>query len=214
MRYAIFSDIHNHTEALKAVLEDARQHDIEGYFCLGDIGIDACVALVRSVNAPTVFGNWEVSNWRALSSQNQGWTLNLPPQRKMDGFWLTHAAPLWPEQLTTLNEVMKNRHNISFGRLFPYLHHESEFLWDSIATLTEANIPLLFHGHTHRQIIWRFTADNKLQKLIQSQFTIESEDTFIVGVGSVGHPLDGQTAYVIYDDAAGRVDMMRVSGDF
>ncbi|MCB0210971.1 MAG: metallophosphoesterase family protein [Anaerolineae bacterium] len=214
MRYAIFSDIHNHTEALKAVLQHAHQHNVDGYFCLGDIGIDECVALVRSVNAPTVFGNWEVSNWRALSPQNRGWILNLPPQRKMNDFWLTHAAPLWPEQLNTLNEVIEGRHSFSFGRLFPYLHQESDLLWDSMAALTEAGIPLMFHGHTHRQIIWRFTADNQLQKRIQPQITIKAGETFIVGVGSVGYPLDGQTSYVIYDDASRSVEMIRVAGNF
>lgn len=214
MRHAIFSDIHNHTNALKSFLQHARQNRIDHYYCLGDMGIDACVELVRSVNAPTVFGNWEVSNWRSLSLQNRSWVLALPPQQKTEQFWLTHAAPLWPKPLATLNDVINNRHTISYGRLFPYLHQESDLLWESIATLTAANIPLMFHGHTHRQIIWRFTADNQLQKSIQPSITVKEGETLIIGVGSVGQPLDGSSSYVIYDDETGVVEMMRVAGSF
>ncbi|MCB0169298.1 MAG: metallophosphoesterase family protein [Anaerolineae bacterium] len=214
MKYAIFSDIHNHTAALAAMLRHAHQQGVDRYYCLGDIGIDACVELTRSVNAVTVFGNWEVSNWQRLSPKNQGWVLSLPPQHKTGCFWLTHAAPFWPESLTTLNDVIANRRNLSFGRLFPYLHRESDELWDSIATLTEAGIPLMFHGHTHRQIIWRFTDDNQLQNLIQPKITIETGDTLIIGVGSVGQPLDGPSSYVIYDDEAQVVELVRITENF
>ncbi len=71
MRYAIFSDIHNNSTALVAVLRHAAQQQVDGYFCLGDVGIDKCVNLIRGVNALTVFGNWEVSGWRHLSPENQ-----------------------------------------------------------------------------------------------------------------------------------------------
>ncbi|MCB0166429.1 MAG: metallophosphoesterase family protein [Anaerolineae bacterium] len=214
MRHAIFSDVHNHTAALAAVLRHAQHQGVDGYHCLGDIGIDACVAMTRSVNAATVFGNWEVSNWQRLAPQNRGWVLNLPPQRKTAHFWLTHAAPFWPEALTSLNDVISHRHDLAFGRLFPYLHQESDELWDSISLLTAAGVPLMFHGHTHRQLIWRFTTDNRLHLLTPTKITVETGDTLIIGVGSVGQPLDGPSSYVIYDDVARTVELLRVTGDF
>jgi len=212
MRYAIFSDIHNHTSALTAVLSHARVQGVDGYFCLGDVGIDACVNLVRSHGAPTVFGNWEVSNWRILSEGNQRWALSLPPMRKQRGFWLTHAAPLWPKNLATLAELNKNRYRVaSMSRLFPYLHHESEALWESLAVLTEVNVPVMFHGHTHRQMVWRFNGDNQLQLVAHGSITLQPGDTLLVGVGSVGHPLDGpHPAYVIFDDKADTIELVRV----
>ena len=102
MRYAIFSDIHNETSALSAVLSHAQSQQAEAFFCLGDVGIDACVNSVRMVDAPTVFGNWEAANWRYLSPKNQKWALALPSMRKEARFWLTHAAPFWPPKLATL----------------------------------------------------------------------------------------------------------------
>lgn len=212
MRYAIFADIHNDTTALSTVLRHASQQQIDGYFCLGDVGIDECVNLVRQVNAPTVFGNWEVSGWRHLSPENQQWALKLPPVWREARFWLTHAGLAWPHKLATLADLNANRHRLSLAQLFPYLHNESKALWETIAMLAQAGMPLMFHGHTHRQTAWRFTADNRLQKLAHRTIRLHPGDTLIVGVGSVGRPMDGPgAAYTIYDDKAGWVEMVRVN---
>jgi len=211
MRYAIFSDIHNDTTALSTVLSHAKTQKVDAYFCLGDVGIDECVNMVRAVNAPTIFGNWETSNWRYLSPENQRWALNMPAIIKKDQFWLTHAAPIWPPHLATLADLNKDPYFIPRSKQFPYLHIESDALWESISTLTEANIPLMFHGHTHRQMAWRFTGDNQFQRLSQQSIELNSGDTLIVGVGSVGRPVDGPgAAYVIYDDTASLIEMIRV----
>ena len=211
MRYAIFSDIHNNTSALQIMLTHAHTQQIDRYYCLGDVGIDECVTPVRDIGASTVFGNWEVSGWRYLSPDNQAWVLNLPPMRQTDSFWLTHAAPFWPDEIKTLADYQAKRHTISASRLFPYLHFESDSLWNTFATLNQAQIPLLFHGHTHRQIAWRFTEDNHLQRLTHPTVALRASDTLVVGVGSVGRPEDGPgAAYVIYDDELGQVEFIRV----
>ena len=114
--------------------------------------VDACVTLVRQIGAPTVFGNWETAGWRHLSPENQTWALQLPPIIKEKTFWLTHAAPLWPTRFTSLTDWLADRHAIPISQLFPYLHFESQALWDTVAHLSQAEIPLMFHGHTHRQI--------------------------------------------------------------
>ena len=211
MRYAIFSDIHNATTALSTVLNHAKTQKVDAYFCLGDVGIDECVDLVRAVKAPTIFGNWEASNWRYLSPENQRWALNLPSMLKTEQFWLTHATPVWPSKLATLADLNENPYLIPRSKLFPYLHLEPEALWDSISTLSEANIPLMFHGHTHRQMAWRFSEDNQLQQLSHRTLQLHSGQILIVGIGSVGRPVDGAgAAYVIYDDTAKLIEMIRV----
>ena len=212
MKYAIFSDVHNHTAALEAVLEDAQARGVNSFYCLGDVGIDACAELVQSVVEGTVFGNWEVSGWRTLAERNQKWVLELPPMLKREDFWLTHAAPFWPPKIKSLADLNTNRHFHASHKLFPYLHYDEDSLWKTIATLTEVNVPLMFHGHTHRQIAWCFTGNNHLQRFIRESVTLRPGDTLVVGVGSVGRPLDGPGAsYVIFDDATGIVEMIRVN---
>ena len=211
MRYAIFSDVHNHTAALEAVLKDAQARSVDTYYCLGDVGIDACVELVKSVGTATVFGNWEVSGWRTLAEKNQKWALGLPPMLKREDFWLTHAAPFWPPRIKLLADLNANRHFHASHKLFPYLHYDEDSLWKTIATLTEANVPLMFHGHTHRQITWCFTGNNQLQRMTEESVTLRPGDTLVVGVGSVGHPLDGPGAsYVVFDDDTQTLEMVRV----
>lgn len=211
MRYAIFSDIHNHITALEKVLSHAQANNVDRFFCLGDIGIDDCIHLVRQVEAPTVFGNWEVTNWRQVNRRNQQWVLNLPPMRKETDFWLTHATPLWPADITSLADFKNHRHRLSMTHYFPYLHVDSQPLWNAITTLAEAKMGLMFHGHTHRQLIWRFTADNRLENLHARTLTIQPTETVIIGVGSVGRPLDVPgAAYVIYDAETCQVEMIRL----
>jgi predicted phosphodiesterase len=212
MRYAIFSDVHNHTQALRQVLADARQRDVSAFFCLGDIGIDECVDIIRESDIPTVFGNWEASNWKHLSPKNQGWILARPPIIRKDGFWLTHAGPFWPNRINSLEDLNNSSHISVKGSLFPYLHFEGDSLWETIALLIDTKIPLMFHGHSHRQLAWRFTRTNKLQRLHPQDFVLVPGETYVVGVGSVGRPLDGPGAsYVIYDAAATRVEMLRLA---
>jgi predicted phosphodiesterase len=211
MRYAIFSDIHDNAAALKAVLAHAHSQRIDAWFCLGDVGGDPCVDLVRETGAASVFGNWEAANWRYLTGDNKQWALNLPPTLKESQFWLTHAAPFWPPAIKTLADLKAERHRTLNGNLFPYLHYEEDSLWKAIAMLTENQVPLLFHGHTHRQIIWNFTADNRLQRLQMKVAPLTPGETYVVGVGSVGHPLDGPgAAYLVYDDSAQVLELQRV----
>lgn len=209
MRYAIFSDIHNNDRALSRVLRDASQHNIHAYLCLGDIGTDPSVQLVNGIKAESVFGNWEVSGWRYLSPKLQQQALNLPPMRKFDNFWISHAAPTWPNSVISLQQFLKNRSGMS--SVFPYYTRESDELWQAFSELLNANIPLLFHGHTHQQIVWALTPDNDLKQSRPQALNLVPENTYIVGVGSVGQPKDSaHPSYVVFDTDTKYVEFIRV----
>ena len=92
--------------------------------------------------------------------------------------------------------------------IFADIHNDAT----TLSTLTGANIPLLLHGHTHRQTVWCFTGDNQLQRLSQPTIQLRSGDILVVGTGSVGRPVDGPgAAYVIYDETAGLIEIIRVT---
>lgn len=210
MRYAIFSDVHNNDRALSQVLHHAHQRNIDACLCLGDTGTDPSVQLVRGANAESVFGNWEVSGWRYLSPQLQQQALDLPPMRKYDNFWISHAAPTWPDSVTSLQQFITNRSSIS--SVFPYYVRESNELWQAFSELLNANIPLLFHGHTHQQIVWALTPDNDLKQSRPQELILVPGNTYIVGVGSVGQPKDSAyPSYVVFDTHTQRVEFIRVS---
>jgi predicted phosphodiesterase len=212
MRYAIFSDVHNHTRALSRMLSDANTRQVDAYLCLGDVGVDPCVELVRNRGAETVFGNWELTNWRGLSPANQQWALNLPPVRHYDGFWISHAAPNWPQQLTSLQKLLQNRKGLHIGSLFPYYLSISNELWQAFGDLAAAQVSVFFHGHTHRQIVWNFTPDNDIKPYPPADFSLVKSHTYIIGVGSVGQPKDGpHAAYLIFDTTEQHIEFIRLS---
>jgi len=209
MRYAIFSDVHNNDRALSQVLRDTYQRNINTYLCLGDTGTDPSAQLARGVNAESVFGNWEVSGWRHLSPQLQQEVLNLPPMRKYNNFWISHAAPTWPDTVTSLRQFLKNRSSIS--SVFPYYVRESGELWQAFSELLNANVPLLFHGHTHRQVVWTLMPDNDLKKSRPQEIDLVPGNTYIIGVGSVGQPKDSiHPSYVVFDSDTRQVEFIRV----
>lgn len=212
MKYAIISDIHNHSQALNAVLDHINQQGVDACYCLGDVGADACVDIIRANHAPTVFGNWEASNWRLLSKENQQWALSLPPLiHPNETVCLTHAAPFWPHRIKSLAALIDNPQVRYNGNLFPYLDFEEDSIWKAIAKLTDAGVTLMFHGHTHRQLVWRFTRTNKLLREHKRAFQLIEGETYLVGVGSVGQPKDGPgAAYALFDDQTNTVELVKL----
>ena len=84
--------------------------------------------------------------------------------------------------------------------VFPYYIRESDELWQAFAELLNAKIPLFFHGHTHQQITWTLSADNDLKQSRPKELKLVPENTYIVGVGSVGQPKDStHPSYVVFD---------------
>jgi diadenosine tetraphosphatase ApaH/serine/threonine PP2A family protein phosphatase len=213
MRYAIVSDIHNRRRKLEAVLADAQARRADKTISLGDVGGDECLALLHRAGALAVFGNYEVSGWRRLSSQNRSWVRHWPPLLAEDGFVAVHAAPGWPAGLQSV---------IDFGNwlettgrpwraLFPYLTEDSDALWRALAELEIAGRSTLFHGHTHRQAIWQWQPDGHLRPLQVGSNRVEAGSRYVVGVGSVGLPEDGGWArYTLFDADTRHLESIRL----
>lgn len=110
MKYAIISDIHGNEPALKAVLEDAKSRNVDGYIVVGDYCLsnpfpnESISAIRQLTNAYVIRGNEEsylenligkdqttwtdgqmqISYWcyRNVSEENLNYLLNLP--RRID----------------------------------------------------------------------------------------------------------------------------------
>ena len=212
MRYAIFSDTHSNAPALSHMIQEAQTRQIDAYLCLGDVGNDACVRLVRNLGTSTVFGNGEVGSWHYLSEHNQAWALALPPLIRFSeaGFWISHASPAWPNDMSSLQIYLKQRHQAG-GYAFPYYFHEDEQLMTAFSTLLSHQVPLLFHGHTHQQQVWAFDANNQVHRQVPRSFSLQPSWAYVVGVGSVGQPRDvDKPSYVIFDTETVTTTFVRV----
>ena len=219
MRLAVVSDIHGNLEAFKEVLLDIDRSKVDGVVCLGDcIGYgpepDQVVSLVRRRNIPSVMGNHELG---LMNKSYLGW-FNQPTRRSLlltqellssdtlefikgfksalvsHGCRLVHGFP--PESITTyLVDVS-----------------QSEFVW----AFSDMQERMCFVGHTHVPEIVGFDG-GKVSRgpLHQGLRSLEDGTKYIINVGSVGQPRDGnnRAKYVIWDSSRQTVDLRYVAYD-
>lgn len=216
MRYGIFSDIHGNWEALQEVLQFYRKEGITDYICLGDtIGYGAnpkeCLDLIRGLNAVCVAGNhdWAVSgrlnyedfhqsakeavDWTRsqLSGEDVAFLNHLPLIFKNDDFVAVHG---------TLSE--------------PEYFHYMIYMSDARETFHLMERQVCFVGHSHvPQIIVQH--GEKVVCSTKMNAEINPPDRYIVNVGSVGQPRDGnpKTSCCVYDTAARALHINRLTYD-
>jgi len=221
MIFAIISDIHANIEALDAVLNKCKKLKVEKYICLGDIvGYNAspveCIDKLRTLNPVIIVkgnhdeyigGNipvgeinrfakravlWSIS---LLNKDDKKWLMNLPLKfiNAREGFSAVHATLDSPESWKYLLDVN-----------------------DSTSSFNYQLTQLCFSGHTHlprmfikensgqeiryeikRVSAWeQFPPDNG-----EITFKLEKGEKYLVNVGSIGQPRDGdiRASFVIYD---------------
>jgi diadenosine tetraphosphatase ApaH/serine/threonine PP2A family protein phosphatase len=216
MRYAVISDIHSNLEALQEVFNDIERQHVDSILCLGDIvGYGAnpneCVALLRERAHTIVAGNhdyaavdltpievfnpyarsateWTQKNLNATSAE---FLRALPLSKQVDGVRLVHATPRDPEQ-------------------WRYILHPSEAATE-LAGMEET---LCFIGHSHLPGVFeRNGRSSRLRSF--GPLTLEGAGRYLVNVGSVGQPRDGNpdAAYVVFDTESASVELHRVPYD-
>jgi len=218
MRYGIFSDIHSNLEALEAVLAAYKSEKIDQYLCVGDVvGYAAnpreCIAKVMALVVVTVAGNHD---WASV---------NLFPT---DYFNPTaRSAVLWTERqlddeerhfLASLKLVYKNK---DLTLVHGTLDSPGDFNYLSDGFIAEESFGLLetklcFVGHTHIAGIFIKDKSEAIEYRQEDTFKIEEHKQYIINVGSVGQPRDGNpaAAYCIYDTEKKEVQIKRIGYDY
>jgi len=216
LRYAIISDIHSNLEALQAVLDDIEQEQVDQVVCLGDVvgygpNPNECLELVRQHSEIIITGNHdfacietselyyfnkyakEAIEWTltVITNENLQYLSDLPFDAKIDDYYLVHSNPLDPQS------------------------------WDYILSRDDArsNFPefeeqICFIGHSHHPIIYIEDQDGgDLTSSRDNRIQIEEGRRYIINVGSVGQPRDGNpdAAYGIIDTMNQHYELKRVS---
>lgn len=216
-RIGIFSDIHGNLQALQAVfriLEEEEQ--VDRYFCCGDIvgyggNPNECVDLIREKQCPVVAGNHDhaalgltdTSYFNEIAKAAIGWTgqvltpdntefLRALPMEIVEGdVLIVHASPKDPEAwnyILTLGDARVN-----------FEHFQQQYC---------------FVGHSHQPFVIEYNKGN-LSCPSHPEVSIEAERRYLVNVGSVGQPRDGNPAatYCILDLQEGQIQIKRVDYD-
>lgn len=194
MRVAILSDIHANLQALTKALAIVDRSQIDEIYCLGDIvGYGAhpneCVSLIRERARYCILGNHDLAGLDVSFARH----FNKPGR----------LAASWTHKVLT-------KENCDYLRSLPYsialksctLVHASPDrpeAWQYILSLPAAekqfehfSTPLCFIGHTHVP----FVCGEDLRT-----FTFKPGMRFLINVGSVGQPRDGnpQLSFGIFD---------------
>jgi len=217
MRVLVLSDIHANLDALKSVLNDAR--DFDAVWCLGDvIGYgpepNECIQVVKELpGLVCVLGNHDIA---ALGKIN---TLLFNQEAQQSMTWL--KANLTVESLSFL-ESIQEKEILEMATLV----HGSPFnpVWEYIldpyiakSNFQHFSTQFCFVGHTHQPIICSLKKDNGQMMWKQPKFGQEYvfEDKTILNPGSVGQPrdYDPRASYGLFDTESKSWCVKRVEYD-
>ncbi len=217
MRYGIFSDIHSNLEALDAIIEAYRKEKIDKYLCVGDVvGYAAspkeCIDKVKKLAVITVAGNhdWASVNlfstdyFNPLAKIAVSWTeRNLD---KQDRYFLEGLALVYKnEDLALVHGTLDEPGDFNYMT--------DGYIASKTFELLETNI--CFVGHTHVPGVFIKSKNSHIEYQEGSNIDIKEENKYIINVGSVGQPRDGnpQAAYCIYDTDKENIQIKRISYD-
>lgn len=217
MKYAIVSDLHANLPAWRAVLRDIVQQHADRILCLGDVvGYgpqpvevleslygEACRVALGNHDA-VLIGRMPPDGFQAVARDILERTRNRVARDALR--WIS----TWPLQL--VGRAFRCTHaSCAAPARFDYLEEPA----DALAAWSAVSEPLLFVGHTHRPALYVLGSSGTPHRLDPQDFELEPGKRYIVNVGSVGYPRDGdpRAAYVLYDDQARAVWFRRVPFD-
>jgi predicted phosphodiesterase len=217
MRYGIFSDVHANLEALEAVIEAYRLESVDQFLCVGDIvGYAAnpreCIEKTRALCAFIVAGNHDwgsvdlfpVDYFNSLARQAIFWTKNNLDEKSRHFLGVLKLVYKNPD-LTLVHGTLDAPQD------FNYMTDD----FTASKTLQLQETDACFVGHSH--IAGVFTRDSRgyLSYAQDDSISIKSGHKYIINVGSIGQPRDGnpKAAYCIYDTDKKSVEIKRVGYD-
>lgn len=216
MRYAVVSDLHSNIEALTAVFRAADDLEIDGVFCLGDLvgygpNPNDVIDVVRTRSAHVVRGNHDDAavepghesrfnpwgqaaiRWtrRQLTKENRAFLSELPLDLAVSGVRLVHACPSEPE---TWRYIMDGD--------------------DAAMEFDGFGESICLFGHSHVPLC-AVSAGMDAVLLTGDEVPMESGRRYLINVGSVGQPRDGdpRAAFGVLDLDRGTIRRCRVEYD-
>jgi predicted phosphodiesterase len=216
MRRAVISDVHGNMEALRGVLRDIRKRKADSILFLGDAvgyGPDPndCVRTLKAECSVLLAGNHD---WAAIGLAEKDhfnpyaraaveWTaevLETDCIGALRDFALTHEAP--EEGLFLVHATPKE----------PEKWHYLFSLWDAGINFGCFDEKICLVGHSHQPLIIERLPSGEMVAA-RDGLTFGETERYIINVGSVGQPRDGdpRACYAILGEDG--VTMYRVAYD-
>jgi diadenosine tetraphosphatase ApaH/serine/threonine PP2A family protein phosphatase len=217
MRYAIVSDLHANLQAWNAVFLDLRSNGAERILCLGDlVGYGPQPAEVLQAAHQHV-DYFVLGNHDAVLCGKLDAALFNDTARELIRWTRTRLGQnairfLGTLPLTLAGEGFRCAHgDFDNPAAFPYLLSPQ----DALASWSRVTEPLLFVGHTHEPALFLLGGSGTPHSVAPQDFELEPGKRYLVNVGSVGSPRDGdaRASYCLYDTDQHAVYWRRVPFD-
>ena len=217
MRTAVLSDVHSNLEALEAVRQAGVDHGVDRWICLGDVvgyGADpeACLSIIGELTQVCLLGNHDAAVAGVQSVE----------------YFTTHArrAVLWTQRRLSaeiraglgdlgLTHAESEAFYVHAEPADPKAWHYVYDAHDAAAALEAVNERLVFVGHSH--VAFVCAAAHEVRTVVQSegQLVLASDARYLVNVGSVGQPRDGdpRASFAIRDSELDAIELVRVAYD-
>lgn len=216
MIYILISDVHSNLEAFSAVVESFPRTKEKKILSVGDVvgyGADPneCVEKTVSLGAVNIMGNhdaaalgktdisvfnphaYEAAVWtqKHINEYSRDYLDSLPYVHKEDPFTLVHGTLDEPEAFRYMLT------NVEAGRTFKIMETQ-----------------ICFVGHSHVPATFMMK-EGKMALSFEKKFKLEDDTKYIINVGSVGQPRDGdwRACYCIYDSSKKSIELRRIEYD-
>lgn len=216
MRYGIFSDVHANLEAFQSVLRAMEGENVDAYICGGDIvgyGADPsqCIKLTKGLTPNVICGNhdwasvglFDISYFNRYAKEAVCWTAEV----------LDEAEKSYLKNLKVIYE--KKKFIVVHGSLDkPEEFHYILDLYSALQNFYIMQKRICFIGHSHSPVVFSKSGDDVTYTKL-SKVKIDENTSYIVNVGSVGQPRDGdpRACYVVYDEDNNTVEIKRTPYD-
>ena len=218
-KMAIVSDIHGNRDALEEVFKDIDALSVDKILSLGDnIGYgpepEAIIQMLKDRDIPSVLGNHELA---VTDASELDWFNPVARESLLKTVDMLSAASI--ERIHQF-PYCRVEDDLRFVHGFPpdspviYQFQASDD--DLVKTFSELREHIFFTGHTHYPEIVEFDAGViHKYKLARKTLQLKTEARYIINVGSVGQPRDGNNnaKYVLFDTAARTVELRYVPYD-
>lgn len=218
MRLALISDVHANLEALKAVIDNIKASaEVDKILFLGDaVGYgpnpNETLKIINNECETCIMGNHD---YLALGRMD-GSTFN--PYAKLS---MTFTLSVLSDTSLELVSTFKTSHETDLMMLVHSTPHQPED-WHYCLSAERAgyefgyfSAPICFIGHTHIATIFTQNKASEVSEQRLDDFNLDGETRYIINVGSVGQPRDGdpRAGYCIFDTEQQRVEYKRALYD-
>lgn len=217
MKTAIISDVHSNQEALLAVLARLEAEDPGEVWFLGDaVGYgpepEECLAILRERCSLLLMGNHDAGavgltdtalfnvyarravefSAAVLAPESRQYLASLPLRLERGGAELVHASPFEPSAW-----------------------HYVFTLRDARAAFESFSGQVCFIGHSHHPLVLAMDGAGEITAELFAELTLRAGSRYIVNVGSVGQPRDGdpRACCALWDQGSGTARLVRVPYD-